>query len=111
MSSFRPAGAGSYGSLLPASPALTCPSAPLAGCQVLCAAPGDAVGFECQFANCSGDAAWFTVDASSSSTGSSSSGQINLVTDTEEWQALAPLASLAGEQNTVVLPGWVSTAC
>lgn len=69
--------------------------------QALAAAPGDALGFERVFANPGSEAASFEVAFEGPGVGAAGAGAgaaaaLSLVTDTLEWQALAPRAGLAG---------------
>lgn len=77
--------------------------------QAACAAPGEAVGFECEFANSSSEEGWFSLslgggnspdDGSSGgrveSEGSAAGAALSLITDVREWDALAVQAREAG---------------
>lgn len=77
-----------------------CPDPPW-NLQALCAAPGDQLGFEHEFANPGTDTAWFEMHVGGlagnpgSTCNAAAAAFISLVTDEAQWHDLAPLASLA----------------
>lgn len=72
--------------------------------QALCAAPGEALGFEREFVNSSGAPTWFQLDVrqAGGAAGAAAAADLSLVTDAAEWGGLAPAAQLAGAW----LRGW-----
>ncbi|KAL4443404.1 hypothetical protein ABPG75_011141 [Micractinium tetrahymenae] len=92
--------------------------AELPSCLAVCAAPGEAVGFECEFVNSSSEEGWFSLSLGAGNSGGSADGarsagpaagaELSLVTDVIEWESLAPQAmeaGLAAEQQQQRTPG------
>lgn len=78
--------------------------------QALCIAPGEQLGFECEFINSSSSARWFEVDlgrsvsgtsggSSSGSSGGGAAATISLVSGEAQWIALEQASRLAGGQR------------